>query len=465
MNKKYFIRTFGCQMNQADSSYLTAFLDKAGYQKTERPEEADIIIFNTCSVREHAEERLFQNLQDTSHLKKKNPELIIGLVGCVPALHREKLFSSFPYLDFLAGPKSLAEVPSLIKRCKDGLDESSPYNSGCSGAISAFTSNRSLYTCKRKEKAISAFLPVITGCNNFCSYCVVPYARGAEESRPVNEVLAEAEILVGQGVKEIILLGQNVNSYQDPQNGVDFPNLMARAARIAGILRLGFLTSHPKDVSTRLFEVMAENKNIYKHLHLPLQSGSDKILSAMNRKYTAEHYRGMITEARRLIPNLSLTSDVIVGFPGETEADFQDTLTVVKEAQFDDLFAFKYSDRPGTSAEKIETKVSRELKEERLRGLWEVQNRISLEKNQVLAGKISEVLVLRKSSKRQGFLVGKTEQEKKVLIETTDSEPERENSDPERVALQSLCSRGLMPVRITRADRHLFYGVIVGGEE
>lgn len=443
MNKKYFIRTFGCQMNQADSAYVSTFLDKAGYQKTERTEEADIIIFNTCSVREHAEERLFQNLQDTSHLKKKNPELIIGLVGCVPALHREKLFSSFPYLDFLAGPESLAEVPSLIEVCR-----TSPVP-GKKKAYS-FTAPQKPYFCPQNGGALSAFLPVITGCNNFCSYCVVPYARGAEESRPVNEVLSEAESLVGQGVKEIILLGQNVNSYQDSQNGVDFPNLMDKAARIAGILRLGFLTSHPKDVSTRLFEVMAENKNIYKHLHLPLQSGSDKILSAMNRKYTAEHYRGMITEARRLIPNLSLTSDVIVGFPGETEADFQDTLKVVEEAQFDDLFAFKYSDRPGTSAEKIDIKVPRELKEERLRCLWEVQDRISLEKNRALVSKISEVLVLRKSSKRTGFLVGKTEQEKNILI--------KEESP------RSMCGF-LIPVRITRADRHLFYGVIAGGEE
>ena len=442
-------------MNQADSACLSGRLVEAGYQKIENPEEAQVIIFNTCSVRQHAEERLFQNLKALRPLKKKRPELIIGLIGCIPALHRETLFRSFPHLNFLAGPESLALVPDLISRSKDGV-QIAVFDSGLPPHPTSPVGGK-----ERAEVNISAFLPIIIGCNNFCSYCVVPFTRGREKSRPIREVLKEAKRMVADGVKEIILLGQNVNSYQEtvgarfiepagrinptPTNmeeGGGFPELLSRIAGLSGILRLGFMTSHPKDVSLKLFQAIAEHSNIYRHLHLPLQSGSDSILSAMNRGYTATHYLQRIKEAKEIIPGLALTSDIIVGFPGETEDDFQKTLSVIEEAGFDDLFAFKYSDRPKTKAEELGDKIPEKIKEERLDRLWKLQDGISLKKNLEVKGKNFEVLLLTESRKRPGFLLGKTENEKKILV-------------PENAKLVG----SLTQVQVTSVDRRLLYGV------
>ncbi len=415
-------------MNQADSAYLINLLRNAGYQETEQLEEAQVIIFNTCSVRQHAEERLFQHLKALSPLKvKKNP--IIGLVGCVPALYREKLFGQFPFIDFLAGPESLAEVPLLISRSKEGVKSAVFVSQG----TTHFAYHQAL------KGNLCAFLPIICGCNNFCSYCVVPYVREKEKSRPAEQILAEANEMIRQGIREITLLGQNVNSYRDGE--IDFPLILKKVAALPGLLRLGFLTSHPKDISLQLFRVMADSKKIYRHLHLPLQSGSDKILLLMNRRYTINHYLKIIEEARRFIPSLTITSDIIVGFPGETESDFEETLNLIKKVEFDDLFAFKYSDRPKTAAEKLEPKISPQVKEQRLAKLWEVQDAISLRLNQAMVGKESEVLLLSKSCKNPGYLIGKTEKEKKVLVE----------GPPELVGR-------LVPVRITSADRQLLYG-------
>jgi len=417
-------------MNQADSAYLSGRLIEAGYRKTEDPEEAQVIIFNTCSVRQHAEERLFQNLKALRPLKKKRPELIIGLIGCVPVLHRETLFRSFPYLNFLAGPESLALVSDLIARSKNGAQ------------IAVFDSQLNSYFCPQTQKNISAFLPIITGCDNLCSYCVVPFTRGREKSRPIKEVLEEAKRMAADGVKEIILLGQNVNSYQDEKEDGDFPELLSRIAGLSGILRLGFMTSHPKDVSRKLFKIIAEHSNIYRHLHLPLQSGSDSILNAMNRGYTAAHYLQRIKEAREIIPGLALTSDIIVGFPGETENDFTKTLSVIEEIYFDDLFAFKYSDRPKTKAEELGDKIPEKIKEERLARLWKLQDGISLKKNLEVKGKNFEVLLLTESRKKPGFLLGKTENEKKILL-------------PESAKLVG----SLIQAQVTSVDRRLLYGV------
>lgn len=443
-------------MNQADSAYLFGRLIEAGYRKTEDPEEAQVIIFNTCSVRQHAEERLFQNLKTLQPLKKKRPELIIGLIGCIPALRREMLFRSFPYLNFLAGPESLAMIPDLISRSKNGAQ------------IAVFDSKLDSYACPQAQRNISAFLPIIIGCDNFCSYCVVPLTRGREKSRPAEDILTEAKKMVFGGVKEIILLGQNVNSYREttgtrfplttcgndivsgrinPPPGnkgieIDFPELLSRIAGLFGILRLGFMTSHPKDVSPKLFKVIAEHSSIYRHLHLPLQSGSDSILQTMNRGYTAAHYRQRMGEAREIVPGLSLTSDVIAGFPGETEDDFNKTLSLIEEIQFDDLFAFKYSDRPKTKAERLGGKIPEKTKEERLAKLWKLQDGISLKKNLEMKGKTCEVLLLSESWKRPGFLIGKTENGKKILVS--------ENA-------KSVGS--LVRVQITSVDRRLLYGV------
>ena len=436
-------------MNQADSAYLSGRLVEAGHQKTEDQKEAQVIIFNTCSVRQHAEERLFQNLKTLKPLKKKNPELIIGLIGCTPVLRRETLFRFFPYLNFLAGPESLAAVPDLISRSKNGAQL----------AVFDYKIPPHLPSPARGEEScapflllkgggkvgvnVSAFLPIIIGCDNFCSYCVVPLTRGREKSRPAGEILKEAEKMLTGGVKEIILLGQNVNSYQNEKDGGGFPELLSRIAGLSGIKRLGFMTSHPKDISPELFKIIAQHSNIYQHLHLPLQSGSDPILKAMNRGYTAALYRQRIKQAGDIIPGLALTSDIIVGFPGETEDDFRETLSVVSEIRFDDLFAFKYSDRPQTKAENLGGKIPEKIKEERLERLWKLQDRISLEKNLEAKGKNFEVLLLAESRKRPGFILGKTENEKKVLVA----------ENPEMIGV-------VIPVKIVSVDRRLLYGKI-----
>ncbi|MCX5642997.1 MAG: MiaB/RimO family radical SAM methylthiotransferase, partial [Candidatus Omnitrophica bacterium] len=280
-----------------------------------------------------------------------------------------------------------------------------------------------------------------TGCDNFCSYCVVPYTRGREKSRPAQEILEEAKKMAAGGVKEIILLGQNVNSYRDEKEGGDFPELLSRISGLSGILRLGFMTSHPKDVSPELFKVIAKHSKIYRHLHLPLQSGSDSILNAMNRGYTAAHYLQSIKEARGIIPDLALTSDIIVGFPGETEDDFIKTLSLIAETRFDDLFAFKYSDRPKTKAEELGDKIPEKTKEERLARLWKLQDGISLKKNLEMKGKVLKVMLLTESRKKQGFLIGKTENEKKILV-------------PESAKLVG----SLIQVQVTSVDRRLLYG-------
>ena len=421
-------------MNQADSAYLSGRLIEAGYRKIENAEEAQIIIFNTCGVRQHAEERLFQNLKALRPLKKKKPGLIIGLIGCVPVLHRETLFRSFPQLNFLAGPESLSLVPDLISRSKNE-EQIAIFDSTLPPALNLPLKGRG-----EAGVNISAFLPIVTGCDNFCSYCVVPYTRGKEKSRPIKEVLKEAEKMAENGVKEIILLGQNVNSYQ-AENKISFPKLLSQIAELPGILRLGFMTSHPKDVSPELFKTIAAHSNIYRHLHLPLQSGSDSILNTMNRGYTAAHYLQKIKEAGEIIPGLTLTSDIIVGFPGETEDDFEKTLAVVKDAEFDDLFAFKYSDRPKTKAEKIEDKIPEKIKEERLAQLWKLQDGISLKKNLETKGKSFEVLLLTESRKKPGFLLGKTENEKKILLS--------ENTN---------LVGSLIRAQVTSVDRRLLYG-------
>ncbi len=453
-------------MNQADSAYLSGRLIETGHQITGDLKEAQIIIFNTCSVRQHAEERLFQNLKTLQPLKKKNPELIIGLVGCLPVLHRESLFRSFPYLNFLAGPENLAAVPELISHSKKGtrvaaFDSKLPttLTLPLNGGRVPFPK---LWKGGKVGVNVSAFLPIIIGCDNFCSYCVVPFTRGREKSRPSGEVLKEAKEMIAGGVKEIILLGQNVNSYREavgvpfmepagamnhtPTNKegiIDFPQLLSRIASLSGLLRLGFMTSHPKDVSPELFKTIAGHSNVYRHLHLPLQSGSDSILKAMNRGYNADHYRQKIKEARKMIPGLTLTSDIIVGFPGETENDFKETLSVIKEMRFDDLFAFKYSDRPQTKAEELGGKIPEKIKEERLAQIWKLQDGISLKKNLETKGKTCEVLLLNESRRKPGFLLGKTENEKKIIVS--------ENA-------KSVGS--LVRLQITSVDRRLLYGQI-----
>ncbi|HNQ35828.1 MAG TPA: tRNA (N6-isopentenyl adenosine(37)-C2)-methylthiotransferase MiaB [bacterium] len=427
----FFIRTFGCQMNQADSAGLAAVLAAAGHRPVSEPESAELIIFNTCAVRDHAEERLFQNLAALRPRPGRPGPRVIGLVGCIPSLRGESLFNRFPHLSFLAGPEQLDQVADLAARSAPGL------------RLAALGPGPAALPAVRGGGSVSAFLPVIRGCDNFCSYCVVPYTRGREASRSASELLEAAAGLAAGGVRELILLGQNVNSYRDPAAGSGFPELLAAMAGLDGLLRIGFLTSHPKDASEDLFRTMAEESRVYRHLHLPLQSGSDRILAAMNRRYTAAVFSEKVVAARLRVADLSVTSDLIVGFPGETESDFQATLELLSAVRFDDLYAFKYSDRPGTRAQELGEKVAETVKAERLARVWALQDAISRAANRERLGSEAEVLFLRRSGRKNGWLVGKTGREQTVLVE----------GGPELIGR-------LGRVRIVSADRQLLYGRI-----
>ena len=389
MSEKFCIKTYGCQMNVADSERIRSLLLRDGYRETADMEEANLIILNTCAVRKHAEDRALARLSSLKHYKRKNPNLIIGLFGCIPSLYGEKLLKEFPHLSILCGPKGIGEIISLLQKaekgeqvsalqiatCRDsncqtrGLDKSSPYN-----IKNEFFDDRCILTGKKK----AAFLPIMQGCDKYCSYCVVPYTRGRERSKPSLQIMEEVENLVRQGVREIMLLGQNVNSYgKGLAEKIDFAGLLKLVGKIEDLEKIKFMTSHPKDISQDLLEVIASSKKIEKRLHLPVQSGSDSTLEKMNRGYTVKDYKKIIENARELMPKISISTDIIVGFPGEKEEDFQQTLKLLTEIRFDSIFAFKYSNRPKTAAVRFSGQIPQEEKERRLKEILELQRKIN----------------------------------------------------------------------------------------
>ncbi len=368
MNKEFYIRTFGCQMNVADSERIKSLLLRDGYQETANPEEANLIILNTCAVRKHAEDRALARLNSLKHHKKKNPKLIIGLFGCIPTLYGEKLLEQFPHLDILCGPNGIGRIESLLDEAKEGKkavalkEENGLLNAGC-------------ILAENKKKT---FLPIMKGCDNYCSYCVVPYTRGRERSKPSSQIMEEIKNLTKQGVKEITLLGQNVNSYgKGLSERIDFAGLLKLADGIEGLERIKFMTSHPKDISQNLLETIASGKKVEKQLHLPVQSGSDLVLKRMNRGYAVADYKRIVKNARELIPGISISTDIIVGFPGEKEKDFQETLELLAEIRFDFIYAFKYSDRPKTAASSFEGQVQEKEKERRLEEVFKAYKKAS----------------------------------------------------------------------------------------
>ena len=339
MGEKFYIRTYGCQMNVADSERVKSILLRDGYQETAEMEEAGLIILNTCAVRKHAEDRALARLDSLKHYKIKNPDLIIGLFGCIPSLYGEKLLKEFPHLSILCGPGGIGELKSLLQEAKKGKQVVSLNNKN------EFFDDRHILSGKNK----TAFLPIMQGCDNFCSYCVVPYTRGRERSKSSLQIMEEIKNLVSQGVEEITLLGQNVNSYgKGLAEKMDFAGLLKLVAKIKDLEKIKFMTSHPKDISQNLLEVIASSQKIEKCLHLPVQSGSDSILKRMNRGYSVGDYKKIVRNARELMPKISISTDIIVGFPGEKEDDFQQTLNLLREIRFDSIYAFKYSNRPKT---------------------------------------------------------------------------------------------------------------------
>ena len=369
---KAFVHTYGCQGNVADSEHIKGQLVEMGYSLTETLEEADVIIYNTCAIREHAEDRVFGNVGALKTLKKNNKNLVIGLCGCMMQQEHvaEKIKNSYPYVNLVFGTHALHKLPELLfkvfktKKRVFSVEE-------CDGVIAEGMPNE-------RDSGENAWLPIMYGCDNYCSYCVVPYVRGRERSREADVVLKEAESLINEGYKKITLLGQNVNSYgKNLQNGINFSELVRKLDKIEGDYTFDFMTSHPKDCTKELIDVLASSKHFCGHLHLPVQSGNNRILKEMNRKYTREHYLELVNYAKEKIPGIDITTDIIVGFPGETYEEFLDTVSLVKEVKYGSMFTFIYSRRKGTKAATFPDPISKEEKTKWFMELLKVQEEIT----------------------------------------------------------------------------------------
>jgi tRNA-2-methylthio-N6-dimethylallyladenosine synthase len=396
---KVYIQTFGCQMNEYDSERILYFLEKEGCVRTFDIEKSDIIVFNTCSVREKPVNKLYGHIGRLKKLKKLNPQLLICVGGCTAQNLKEKILKDLPYVDIVFGTHNISELPELIKRRR------LTNNSVCLVRESGF--DYDLEKVKRDIK-FKAYVPIIIGCNNYCSYCIVPYVRGRERSILPTNIIECIKKLVAGGVLEITLLGQNVNSYgKDLHEPMSFSSLLDKVSHIEGLKRIRFMTSHPKDFSEEIINVIKKRENVANHIHLPLQSGSDKILGLMNRKYTAYEFLKIIDFARKELPDCLITTDIIVGFPGEDRNDFLETLNIMREVRFSRAFTFIYSPREGTKAYSMADNITIQEKKEWFRELVEVQNKISYEENKKLVGKKFGVLVEGKSKKDGDILTGR----------------------------------------------------------
>ncbi len=407
--KKYLISTFGCQMNEHDSEKIAWILDGMGYELTNNREEADLIIFNTCAVRKSAEERVFGQLGELKALKRKNPDLILSVCGCMMQREdiREVVTSKYRHVDIIFGTNNIHKLPQLISR---------HYETGKT-IIDIDEENREIEESidANRKYSYKAFVNITYGCNNFCTYCIVPYTRGRERSRNPESIIAEIEDLAKNGCKEVTLLGQNVNSYgKTLDSNYSFADLLKDVNNIEGIERIRFMTSHPKDISDDVISCYATLDKLCEHLHLPIQSGSNKILKAMNRKYSREDYLTIIKKVKNVLPDIAITTDIIVGFPGETEEDFEETLDIVKKVQYDSAFTFLYSIREGTKAATMENQVPDDVKHERFQRLLDTLYPIGLEKNEKLIGEIVEVLVEDVSKNNDKILNGRTRSSKLV---------------------------------------------------
>ncbi len=399
-----FTDTYGCQQNVADTQSIAGMLLEMGYELIQEPEEADLIVINTCAVREHAEQRVLGNVGQMSHIKKKNPDLILAMCGCmVQQAHvAQKIRRSYPYVDMVFGTHMVWRFPELLYRKVTGEKRVFDISGEDHGEIAEGLPIR-------RNGQIHAFLSIMYGCNNFCTYCIVPYVRGRERSRTPESVEAEFRRLLAQGYQDITLLGQNVNSYgKDLDQDVDFSDLLRRLNEIEGDFTIRFMTSHPKDASRRLLDTMADCHKVAKQLHLPFQCGSNRILQAMNRHYTREQYLALIDYAREKMPGIVLTSDVIVGFPGETAADFEETLSLIRRVRFHSLFTFIYSRRSGTPAAEMPDPVSREEKQRWFQRLLDVQAEIGMEEQKAYLGRTVEVLIDGRSKYGEFQLTGRT---------------------------------------------------------
>jgi len=437
--KRYFIATYGCQMNEHDSEKLAGMLSNMNYLECDNKEEADLIIFNTCCVRENAELKVYGNLGQLKALKKKKPDMIIAVCGCMmqQAHVVEYIKKKHPFVDLIFGTHNLHNFPVLLSNCKQSesmlvevWDEEGEIIEGLPSV---------------RKYGLKAFVTIMYGCNNFCTYCIVPYTRGRERSRDPEEILKEIKELVENGTKEVTLLGQNVNSYgKSLEEDIDFGGLLRRINEIDGLERIRFMTSHPKDISENLIFAIRDCEKVCEHIHLPVQAGSDNILKVMNRKYTREQYLKLVNDAKVAVPGISVTTDIIVGFPGETEEDFEDTLDLVKEVKYDNSFTFIYSIRKGTPAAEMEEQVPEDVKHNRFNRLLEVLNKGVAERNSELKNKVVEVLVEGVSKNDENVLTGRTRTNKVV------------NFDGSKDLIGKLCN-----IKITKPRTFSLFGELV----
>jgi tRNA-2-methylthio-N6-dimethylallyladenosine synthase len=478
-NFKYYLKTYGCQMNVHDSEKIAGIFSEHGYNNTESVKDASIVILNTCNIRQKAEQKFYSELGRLEKIKKNRPELKIAVAGCIAQHKGGGLFKRFPYVDFVFGPGNIDSLEKWINPVPYGTGQSpesygtgqspesygtgqSPESYGTGRSPESYGTGRSPesygtgqavaladnpeYHLKtlpvKREGRVKAWVSIMYGCDNFCAYCVVPYTRGRERSRPVSDILAEVTNLAEQGYKEITLLGQNVNSYgKKLDERTTFPQLLKVLHEVKGIERIRFVTSHPRDFSEDLITTMRDLPKVCKHLHLPMQAGSDKVLKCMNRGYTYHEYKEKIRMVREAIPGIAVTTDAIVGFPGETEDDFEKTVSALKEIEFDGIFAFKYSKRPDTTALSLPHHVDEQLKSERLTAVLNLQDDITFKKNKLLVGEILEVMVEGTSETDVDKLTGRTRTNKIVNF----------YGNPEDIGK-------LLDVKILEAKRHSLLG-------
>ena len=410
MTKTYFIETYGCQMNVADSELVESILKGEGYSKAAQLHDADAIFVNTCAIREHAEEKVHSQLGRYDLIKKENPDTIIGVLGCMAQSLKHDLLENRPFVDIILGPDSYRKLPGLLSRKKEVP------HSLVDTTLSRFEVYDDLFP-SRKE-GVNAWISIMRGCDKFCTFCIVPFTRGRERSRSMKSIITEATQAVEDGFTEITLLGQNVNSYR--HNGDEFHHLLEAVAQVRGLKRIRYTSPHPQDMTDDLLNTMLTHENICNYVHLPLQSGSDRILKRMNRTYSRDHFIQLAHRIREILPGVGISTDIIVGFPGETEFEFSDTLTVMEEVKFDSAFNFKYSPRPGTKASEYDDPIPEDIKQQRLEQIIDLQKRHTLERNLDLVGTIQTVLIEKESKMSSHQWAGRTDSNKWVIFDKED---------------------------------------------
>ena len=450
MTKKLYIHTIGCQMNVYDSDQMAKTLIPLGYQRTPSPRTADLIIVNTCAIREKAEQKVFSFLGRLADLKRKNPGLVLAVGGCVAQQEGKKILERVPYLDVVFGTHAIGRLPGIIERVASKGYRIVDVEMG--EEIEELDSAR----MPEDTGNVTRFVTIMQGCDNYCTYCVVPYVRGREASRVPEHIIAEIRMLVKSGVREVTLLGQNVNSYGKKEGMCSFPELLSRVNETEGLERIRFTTSHPKDLSEDLMKAFQSLDKLCRHIHLPVQSGSDRILKKMNRKYTRDIYLEKVGKLRQICPDIAITSDMIVGFPGETHADFEETLDLMRAVEYDGLFAFHYSDRPNAPAARFSDKISESEKKARLQELLELQEYFTLKKNEALVGSTQEILADGLSKRQTGE--GENLKSAQWTGRTSGNKIVNFTKDENQAPCNEIVTGQIIPVRIDRALSHSLWG-------